>query len=420
MPRKYRLRCSLVGLFFLCSSALASVSSVAMIKDLRVVRHAHHWQLIFDATKPLHYRYTHLHHPERAIFDISHARLGRPILPSTIVDTPVTNIRTSQHKGQLRLVIELDHSIHIKHFMLPKQGSYSDRLLVDLMGHKLTVVGFGPGKTKKAHHIKAVKTHYKLQPILTAKAPTHINRSSDVVVVIDPGHGGKDPGATGIHGTHEKNVVLKISKDIQHDINQVPGFRAVLTRNSDHFIPLRGRLAIARKYKADMFIAIHADAYINHSAHGVSVFALSQHGATSEAARWLAKRENASELMGGVNLNDQNHLLKSVLLNLAQTATVRTSLQIGSDLVRNIGKYEALHHGKHVEQAAFVVLKSPDIPSLLVETGFITNRGDEHRLTSVHYRHRLAQSISNGICDYFKHRPPRGTMLAEKQTSTKD
>lgn len=415
MSRNSRLKYGLIGLMCLCSGAFAS-SQPAVIKDLRVLRHAHHWQLIFDATKPLHYQFSLLHHPERAVFDINNTRLGHPIMPSAIVDTPVTDIRTSQKQGNLRLVIDLDHSIQIKHFTLPRKKGYSDRLLVDLIGHKLAVVGFGLTKKKIPQHNDAVKTNYKLQPVLTAKAPLHINRSSDVVVVIDPGHGGKDPGATGIHGTHEKNVVLKISKDIQHDINQVPGFRAVLTRNSDRFIPLRGRLAIARKYKADMFVAIHADAYLNHTAHGVSVFALSQRGATSEAARWLARRENASELMGGVNLSDQDHMLKSVLLNLAQTATVRTSIQIGGDLVRSIGKYEALHHGEHVEQAAFVVLKSPDIPSLLIETGFITNRGDEQRLTSTRYRHRLAQSIANGICDYFKHRPPRGTMLSTLRT----
>lgn len=421
MSAKNAVRIASICLLFIFGVIYAHPKKQNVIQDLRVVRHAHHWQLIFDATQPVRYHYVLLHHPERAVFDVHNARLGKPMMPSTIVDTPVTDIRTSYHHTDLRLVIELDHPVTVKHFTLPKQGGYSNRLLVDLLGHKLKVIGFG-ANTKHPHRVTKPhisETPYKLQPIMTTKAAKPINRSADVVVLIDPGHGGKDPGATGIHGTHEKNVVLKISKDLQADIDKVPGFHAVLTRHGDYFISLRGRLAIARKYKADMFVAIHADAYMNKSAHGVSVFALSQRGATSEAARWLAKRENASELMGGVNLQDQSHLLKSVLLSLAQAATVRESIQIGSDLVRNIGRFEFLHHGKKVEQAAFVVLKSPDIPSLLIETGFITNRGDERRLTSTSYRHRLAQSIADGICDYFKHRPPRGTALASLLTQKK-
>ena len=239
-------------------------------------------------------------------------------------------------------------------------------------------------------------------------------RARDVIVVIDPGHGGKDPGATGYNGTHEKTVVLAISKDIQQDINETPGFKAVLTRTGDYFIPLRGRLAIARQNKADMFVAIHADASQDSSAQGVSVFALSERGATGEEARWLASRENQSELMGGVTLDDKSDMLKSVLINLSQSATVQSSLQIGQDLTQNIGYFAELHHGHRVEQAAFVVLKSPDIPSLLIETGFISNIYEEARLKDPMYQHRLAQAIAQGICQYFREHPPRGTYLAER------
>lgn len=258
------------------------------------------------------------------------------------------------------------------------------------------------------HHIS------HLHPIITSTSMLS-GHLRDIVVVVDPGHGGKDPGATGYHGTHEKNVVLAISRDIQRDINETPGFKAYLTRTGDYFVTLRGRLNIARQDKADMFVAIHADAYRDDSAQGVSVFALSERGATGEAARWLASRENQSELMGGVSLDDKSDMLRSVLINLSQTATVQSSLQIGQDLTQNIGYFAQLHHGHRVEQAAFVVLKSPDIPSLLIETGFISNIYEEARLNNPAYQNRLAQAISQGICEYFKSHPPRGTFLAERR-----
>ena len=404
----------LIGLVLLPLQSFPNTSNVVYIHDVRISRHPHHWQLVFDASAPLHYRYSTLSKPLRAVFDINNATLSQPLSNAVTIHSPVHAVRVRKQQHHMRLVIEFDHSVKVTHFVLPATHQYPNRLVVDIRGHAYPVVGFG---LKPAHsssppaHAVLSHTPYKLQPTITSKTMRY-QRVSDVIVVIDPGHGGKDPGATGLHGTHEKDVVLAIAKKLQADINRVPGFRAVLTRHGDYFISLRGRLAIARRHKADMFIAIHADAYHNKSAHGVSVFALSQRGATSEAGRWLARQENASELMGGVRLDEKSHLLKSVLINLAQAATVRTSIEIGSDIVDSIGRYEHLHHGKRVEQAAFVVLKSPDIPSLLVESGFITNRGDEHRLTGAYYQRQLAQSISNGICDYFKHHPPRGTSLA--------
>ena len=237
-----------------------------------------------------------------------------------------------------------------------------------------------------------------------------------IVVVIDPGHGGKDPGATGMHGTHEKNIVLNISKKLQTLINQQPGFYAVLTRSSDSFIPLRTRLDIARRDKADMFVAIHADAYLNHVAHGASVYALSSRGATSEAARWLAKEENQSELMGGVDLSDKENVLRSVLINLSQTATIHASLLIGQNLLTVLHQFTPLHHRK-VEQAAFVVLKSPDIPSLLVETGFISNAAEEQNLNNSIYQEKIAEALMVGIVRYFKQYSPPDTWLAAQHIS---
>jgi N-acetylmuramoyl-L-alanine amidase len=235
--------------------------------------------------------------------------------------------------------------------------------------------------------------------------------SSKIIVVIDPGHGGKDPGATGPRGTHEKKVVLAIAKRLQTAINSNRGFKAVLTRGDDRYLTLRYRLALAREYHGDMFVAIHADAFINATAHGASVFALSPRGATSEAARWLAQRENQSELMGGVDLADKDRTLRSVLIDLSQTATISASLKMGSGIITRLRTVVPMH-ANHVEQAAFVVLKSPDIPSLLIETGFISNPTEEQQLVMRSHQKKLAQAITKGIVHYFKTHAPRGSWLA--------
>lgn len=234
----------------------------------------------------------------------------------------------------------------------------------------------------------------------------------DVIVVIDPGHGGKDPGAIGHKGTKEKNIVLGVAKNLQQIINKTPGFKAVLTRNGDCFVSLRQRLNIAHEYKADMFIAIHADAFNVSNSRGASVFALSQRGATSEAARWLADRENESEL--GQAMSDKSNMLRSVLIDLAQTATIGASLEIGNTILNGLQKFTHLHSAK-VEQAAFVVLKSPDIPSLLIETGFVSDTCEEAKLRNPAYQRQLASALATGIENYFIHRPPPGTYLAVRR-----
>lgn len=226
-------------------------------------------------------------------------------------------------------------------------------------------------------------------------------QSEVFTIVIDPGHGGKDPGASGHHGHHEKEVVLAIAKKLAKIINRQPNMRAVLTRDGDYFVPLVKRLKLARKGEADLFLSIHADAYFDHTATGASVYALSKHGASSVAARWLAERENHSEL-DGVELNtlrDQSPMLRSVLIDLAQTATARDSLQLGSNLLDALEDVSTLHYS-HVERAPFLVLKSPDIPSVLIETGFITNRKEEERLASAAYQEKIAHAIWTGVNRY--------------------
>ncbi len=399
-----------LALLLLCCVPCSFADSVFITK-LRVIRKPHHWQFVFDTTAPVACRSQNSSNPAQIVLDCQGVHLKSLFPASSYASTPVTKIH-ARHGAQnnVQLTLDLDHPLDLHFFTLPAVGSYQNRLIVDLQGHTTHAIGFEPQQVHAAPKPK----YYLPSHIITTNSLLE-KRERQVIVVIDPGHGGKDPGAIGLHGTHEKDVVLAISKDLQRDINHVPGFKAVLTRDGDYFVSLRGRLALARHYKADMFIAIHADAYRDYAAQGVSVFALSQRGATGEAARWLAARENQSELMGGVELQDKSQMLQSVLINLSQSATIRSSLQIGEDLVHNIGQFAQLHHGHQVEQAAFVVLKSPDIPSLLVETGFISNRFEEARLMSSDYQNRLAQSIANGVCEYFENSPPRGTELAAQQ-----
>lgn len=227
--------------------------------------------------------------------------------------------------------------------------------------------------------------------------------SKTTTIVIDAGHGGSDPGARGARGHLEKNVVLQIAKRLALKLNHTKNIRVTMTRTQDHFVPLRERLTLARKSKADLFIAIHADGYFNREARGASVYALSAHGATSEAAHWLAKQDNYSEL-GGVELNalkDKSPILRKVLIDLAQTATIKASLILGNDILQSLDDIATLHH-KSVEQAPFLVLKSPDIPSILIETGFISNPQEERQLANPFYQNKIAQALAQGILQYIK------------------
>lgn len=244
------------------------------------------------------------------------------------------------------------------------------------------------------------------KPVLEATQ----QKQQDIIVVLDPGHGGKDPGARGHQKTQEKEVVLSIGLYLQKEL-QIPGFRVYLTRSTDVYLPLRERLKIARQHKADIFIAIHADAYRNFSAKGASIFALSQHGATSESARWLAERENESELLGGPSLNDKDYLLRSVLLDMSQTATINSSILLASRILERFSHFTHLHSSK-VEQAAFVVLKSPDIPSILIECGFISNQEEEKKLRDPTYQKKLAHEIKEGILHYFQQNPPPNSIFS--------
>jgi N-acetylmuramoyl-L-alanine amidase len=236
-----------------------------------------------------------------------------------------------------------------------------------------------------------------------------------LTIVVDAGHGGEDPGARGRRGTLEKHVTLAVARRLKSLIDAEPGMRAVLTRDGDYFIPLAARADKARRVKADLFVSIHADAFMLPHARGSSVFALSERGATSTTARWLAKRENEADLIGGVNLDVKDRYLAETLLDLSQTATINDSLKVGRAVLDELGEINTLHKA-HVEQAGFAVLKSPDVPSILVETAFISNPDEEKRLGDATYQDRLARAVLAGIKNYFAKAAPGRTVAANEPT----
>jgi N-acetylmuramoyl-L-alanine amidase len=332
-----------------------------------------------------------LHHPERFVIDLQNTRLGRAI--PRLMRQGSYSIRLGEHgDGRVRVVIESASPINAR--LQTPSPSHEIRYQFSTYASSLNLGS------------RSIKSDVRSQPSVST---TWLPKPRLITVVIDPGHGGKDPGAFGYHRTPEKQVVLSIAKRLKQKIDGYPGMRAILTRDGDYFIDLRRRLDISRRYHPDIFIAIHADAFTNPQSHGASVFALSQRGATSEAARWLAEKENYSEL-GGVNLrdlDDQNGMVRSVLIDLSQTATIQAGLKMGQNVLNYLGQITSLHN-RRVEQARFVVLKSPDTPSILVETGFISNPLEEKRLASPQYQEQLSQAIFNGIRQYFQDYPPRG------------
>ncbi len=428
---------ALISLLFVFTITAVHATTITKI---RVNDLPNQWQFVFDANAPIKYSSFTLQKPSRAVIDLKSSRWRATLSSKLWRGTGVTDIRLGKpSKGKQRVVLDLKRDYVVNTQTLSPDGKRPYRLVINIAKYRQQSTVFKRDKaidqlkqklekqmvdevSSIIHKTVAAKTLPKPQAnkskqIATMRATPikteAINPAAlrKVIVVIDPGHGGKDPGATGRRGTHEKHVVLSISRRLQRLINKQRGFKAVLTRNGDYYLPLRKRLAIARKYKADMFVAIHADAFKNRKANGASVYALSERGATSEAARWLAQRENKSELMGGVDLSDKGHLLRSVLIDLSQTATIGASLKIGTDMLRSLKGVARLHHS-HVEQAAFVVLKSPDIPSLLVETGFISNSREERKLRSARYQQQLAVALMRGIKQYFVRYPPRHTWLA--------
>ncbi|MCC6611733.1 MAG: N-acetylmuramoyl-L-alanine amidase [Burkholderiales bacterium] len=335
-------------------------------------------------------------------------------------DPYIAQIRVGQFKpGVVRLVIDLKAESKPQAFLLKPIGDYGHRLVLDVypavpVDPLLALLEDRPSKPAGAGDAPRIEPW----PLDTRRGRAAPDRDKPlahrmVTVVVDAGHGGEDPGAKGRRGSREKQVTLSIAKRLKTLIDAEPNMRAVLTRDGDYFVPLQARVAKARRVRADLFVSIHADAYILPHARGASVFALSERGATSAAANWLAKRENEADLIGGVNLGAKDRYLAQTLLDLSQTATISDSLKLGRAVLDELGDVNALHK-PHVEQAGFAVLKAPDIPSILVETAFISNPDEEKKLNDSAHQDRVARAIVAGIKRYFAKNPPsRGTLATD-------
>ena len=405
-----RLRALLAGLFILLALGAGEVlaaAQITQIKSVRLWRAPDNTRLVFDLSGPVQHSLFTLSAPNRIVIDLNGAQLSTALNQLKLKNTPITSVRSAQRSAtDLRLVLDLSAQVTPKSFVLPPNQQYGNRLVVDLYDQGADITPDVPATPTPNQPATPA------QPV--AKAPVPAGGKRDIIIAIDAGHGGEDPGASGPNGLHEKNITLSIARELQRQINQMKGFRAELTRTGDYFIPLRGRTAIARKKGADLFVSIHADAAPSRSAFGASVFALSDRGATSETARWLADSENRSDLIGGdgsVSLDDKDHMLAGVLLDLSMTATMSSSLDVGHKVLTNVGRVTSLHKNR-VEQAGFMVLKSPDIPSILVETGFISNPGESRKLNSASHQQALARSIAAGVRQYFVQTPPPGTYIA--------
>ncbi|MCL6415634.1 N-acetylmuramoyl-L-alanine amidase [Aestuariirhabdus sp. Z084] len=389
--RWFGLALVLVAQWMLSTSAWA-----ATVESMRIWRAPDSTRLVFDLNGPVEHRVFPLSSPDRLVIDLTNARMASGMKSLATEKTPVKQLRWAQRNGKdLRIVLDLSGNVKPRSFLLKPNASYGHRLVLDLDDQKKS----------------SVKTVEKV----TAPGAS---RSADVIIAIDAGHGGEDPGAIGYRGLKEKKVVLKIAKELAALLQREPGFKPVLIRTGDYYVGLRKRTQLARKANADLLVSIHADAFKNRKANGASVFAISQRGATSETARWLANSENNADLIGGVggvSLDDKDSVLAGVLLDLSMTASLSASLNAGSEVLKEVGRVNRLHKPR-VEQAAFVVLKSPDIPSILVETGFITNPRDGKNLASSSHQKKLARSIFTGVKRYFARTPPPGTYLASRKS----
>lgn len=385
----------------LASAAFALPFGVAatQIRNARLWRSDDKLRLVFDLSGPVHYKTFSLSAPERLIIDLSGANLSGDFSQLALSGTVIRSIRSGHFgQGDTRIVLDLNGPVQLNSFLLPPQDGQEHRLILDL-------------KTAPARQLAAV------HEALVAKA--HPKR--DIIVVVDPGHGGKDPGAVGAKGEREKDVVLSIAQLLAKRLKREKGFDVKLVRNDDFFVPLRKRVEVARKHNADMFISVHADAAPRLSASGASVYCLSEGGASSATARFMAQRENGADLLGAtrlLNLKDKDPMLAGVILDMSMNATIAASLQLGSTVLGSLAGITTLHQ-KRVEQAGFAVLKSPDVPSILVETGFISNVRDSQRLVTARHQQAVADGLFEGLQRYFQKYPPLNSYIAWQQEQKK-
>lgn len=344
-----------------------------------------HTRVVFDVSAPIQYKLFVLESPHRVVLDIPAASAEGLNIPER--KGVVRGVRVGKQGNSLRLVLDLERAVQPKTFFLQPAEKHGHRLVLDLF-------------------------EFNAKPLVVkTEAQTRPSGERKVIVAIDAGHGGEDPGAIGASGSREKNITLAVAKSLAAEINAHQGMSAVMIRDGDFFIPLERRYALAREAKADLFVSIHADAFTNKAARGSSVFVLSQRGASSEAARMLARQENQADLVGGVSLGGKDSMLAAVLLDLSQGATMEASEIVAANVLRGLARIGNLHKSE-TQRANFVVLRSPDVPSLLVETAFISNPAEEKRLNDPKHRAKLAAAVTEGIREYFATSPPQGTWFA--------
>jgi N-acetylmuramoyl-L-alanine amidase len=382
----------IAGAAVVLAQATAAAAN-AELRGIAVTTTGESAQVALDLSSVTSHKLFTLDKPHRVVVDLRNTDLA---VGTRVPDGEgfVETIRTGeQASGTLRVVMELKSAAPARAQWIAPSGDAPGRLVIALGKEPPAVIAAAPPT-----------------PVRAAHAPTDSNR--DIVIAIDAGHGGQDPGAIGRNGTREKDVVLAVARALADRINEEPGMRAVLTRNSDRFLMHRDRMHRARVAKADMFISVHADSIRDRSVSGSSVYVLSDRGASSEAARWLAERENAADLMGGVSIADKDSSLASVLMDLSQTASISASMTAAERVLESLHRVGEVRKPK-VQQAAFLVLKSPDIPSMLVETAYISNPLEESRLKSSKHQRKLADAIFSGVRGYFETNPPNGTRFAQ-------
>lgn len=421
----------------LCLSLILLITSIntwsANIQSVRLSQSDSDSRLVIDLDTAFQYSIFSLANPARLVIDLKNTIQTQPLSLPDLLNSPIRGIRHAKwDKNTLRLVLDLHHKVDFEIQTLKPNAAYPHRLVLDLHSPlslaKTAVTTAPPQQIKVTTNISTTQdkqaTKTNDTPQITAKpaeiiidTPAITTKKSmarrDIIIAIDAGHGGQDSGALGRHGTKEKDVVLAMAKRLAKIVNQERGMRAYLTRDKDIFIPLRQRIKKARENKADMFISIHADAFKDTKAKGASVFVLSERGASSEAAKMLANKENAADLAGGISLEDKDDMLASVLLDLSQTASLEASFEVANTVLAGLKRVGNVHK-KHVESAAFVVLKSPDIPSILVETAFVSNPDEERKLNSPSHQNKIARAILSGISNYFKRNPLPGSGLEQQ------
>ena len=393
MHRRQLLNLLLVSpLFTLPLGAYAT-----QIRNARLWRSDDKLRLVFDLSGPVQYKTFSLTSPDRLIIDLSGAGLSGDFSQLALENSGITSIRSGHFgKSDTRIVLDLVEPMQLNSFVLPPQEGQGHRLVLDLTN-----------ATRAPRQIAAEPA-----PLVAPVDKAHPKR--DIIVVVDPGHGGKDPGAVGSKGQREKDVVLSIAQLLAKRLKREKGFDVKLVRNDDFFVPLRKRVEIAHKHNADMFISVHADAAPRITASGASVYALSEGGATSATARFMAQRENGADLLGAtslLNLKDKDPMLAGVILDMSMNATIASSLQLGNSILGSLEGITSLHQ-KRVEQAGFAVLKSPDVPSILVETGFISNARDSARLVTARHQQAVADGLFEGLKKYFQKNPPMNSYMA--------